>query len=351
VRVVVVGATGNVGLSLVRALSRERRVERVVAVARRRPPLEIPKVEWVEADVVRSDLLPVVRGAKVVVHLAWHIQPSRDLNALWRTNVEGSSRLFRAVAQAGVPALVYASSVGVYSRGPKQELVDESWPRDGIASSFYGLHKAEVERRLDRFEQEVPEARVVRLRPALTFKRESASGQRRLFAGPLVPTGLLRSRLVPLVPDIPGLRFQAVHTEDVAEAYRLAIVSNVRGAFNVAADPVIDPPLIAELVRARPIRLPAAVFRGAMWLTWHLRLQPSPPGWADLALGTPLLDSSRARAELGWEPRHSGIEALRELVEGLRERVGASTPPLSPDAGGPLRLGELASGVGARGTA
>jgi UDP-glucose 4-epimerase len=350
VKVVVVGATGNVGLSLVRVLARERGIESVVAVARRRPELEIPKAEWVEADVVRSDLLPLVRGAEAVVHLAWRIQPSRDLNALWRTNVEGSSRLFRAVAEAGVPALVYASSVGVYSRGPKQKLVDESWPRHGIASSFYGLHKAEVERRLDRLEQEVPEVRVVRLRPALIFKRESASEQRRLFAGPFLPTRLLRPRLVPFMPDVPGLRFQAVHTEDVADAYRLAIVSNARGAFNLATEPVIDPPLLAELVGARLIRVPAAAFRGVMSVSWRLRLQPSPQGWADLALGTPLLDSSRARTELGWEPRHSGIDALRELVEGLREQAGASTPALSPDAGGPLRLGEFASGVGTRET-
>jgi nucleoside-diphosphate-sugar epimerase len=310
--------------------------------------LDIAKTEWVRADVASSDLVSLFRGATAVVHLAWRIQPSRDLNALWRTNVEGSSRLFQAVAEAGVSTLVYGSSVGVYSRGPKDELVDESWPRNGIPTSFYGLHKAEVERRLDRLEAEGSGLRVVRLRPALIFKRESASEQRRLFAGPFLPSSLVRPGLVPLMPDIRGLRFQAVHTEDVAEAYRLAIVSDAHGAFNIAADPVIDSAQLAKLFRARLLPVPRGMFRGAMWLSWHLRLQPSPPGWADLALGTPLLDASRARTELGWEPTRTALEALHELLQGLRERAGDLTPPLAADTGGPLRLGEVASGVGAK---
>src|SRR5205085_11277486 len=119
------------------------------------------------------------------------------------TNVDGSLRVFEAVADAGVPALVYASSVGAYSPGPKDRAVDESWPTDGVQSSFYARHKAEVERLLDRFERDHPGVRSVRLRPGLIFKREAASEQRRLFAGPFIPTFLLRPGLIPVVPDAP----------------------------------------------------------------------------------------------------------------------------------------------------
>src|ERR687894_2397080 len=123
-------------------------------------------------------------------------------------NDEGSMRVAWAAKKAGVPALLYASSVGAYSPGPKDRRVDESWPTNGISTSFYARHKAEVERRLDRFERERPEVRVVRLRPALKFKREAAAGIRRLFAGPFLVNPLLRPRLIPVVPRIPGLRFQ-----------------------------------------------------------------------------------------------------------------------------------------------
>jgi UDP-glucose 4-epimerase len=83
-------------------------------------------------------------------------------------------------------------------------------------------------------------------------------------------------------------------------------------------------------------------------LTWRFRLQPTPPGWLDLALSVPLLDVSRARTELGWEPRRRADEALLELLEGMREGAGIPTPPLDPSASGPARVRELAGGVGAR---
>ena len=346
-RVVVVGATGNVGTSLLDALASEPDIS-VLGLARRRPQLELPHVEWAEADVTSSELVPHFRGADCVVHLAWLIQPSRDLQKLWLANVHGSTRVFEAVAEANVPALVYASSVGAYSPGPKDRLVDESWPTDGVRSSWYSRHKAEVERILDAFERELPEIQVIRLRPGLIFKREAASGIRRLFAGPFLPTALVRPGLVPFVPDIPRLRFQGVHSRDVGEAYRLAVVGDARGAFNIAADPVLDPPELARLLRARRLRVSQGVVRAAASLTWRLRLQPTPPGWLDLALAVPLLDATRAHSDLGWTPRHRADDALLELMEGIRQHAGAPTPPLDPQTGGPARARELAGGVGSR---
>jgi UDP-glucose 4-epimerase len=347
-RVVVVGATGNVGTSTVAALAGDPAVEEIVGVARRQPLRPFPKVRWVAADIRSSDLVQLFRGADAVIHLGWLIQPSRDLDELRSVNVDGSARLFRAVADAGVPALVYASSVGAYSPGPKDRRVDESWPTDGIQSSFYARHKAEVEQLLQVFSVEHPEVRTVALRPGLIFKRGAASEVRRLFAGPLLPSPLVNERLIAVVPDVPRLRFQAVHSLDVGEAYRLAAVGDARGAFNIAAEPVLDPAELGRLLRARPVRMPASVLRAAASLSWRLRLQPTPPGWVDMALAVPLMDISRARSELGWEPRHTSGAALKELLSGMRESAGEPTPPLEPSAGGPLRVRELLTGVGRR---
>jgi nucleoside-diphosphate-sugar epimerase len=258
--------------------------------------------------------------------------------------------VFDAVARAGVPTLVYASSVGAYSPGPKDDPgVDESWPTDGIQSSFYSRHKAEVERLLDRFEREHPGVRTVRLRPGLIFKSQAASEQRRYFAGPLVPTFLMHPRFIPVVPDTPRLRFQAVHADDVAQAYCLAVVNrDARGAYNVAAKPVLDPDRLGELLGARKVPVPGAVLRGAAAVTWRLRLQPSPEGWVDMALGVPVMDTSRARTELGWEPQRTGGEALLELLRGMRDQDGAETPPLKSGGSGPLRIREFLTGIGGR---
>ena len=347
-RVAVVGASGNVGTSLLETLADEPQIDQIVGIARRRPRSVFSKTTWVEADIERDELVPHFGGADAVVHLAWRIQPSRDLPALWRTNVQGSSRVFEAVAGADVPVLVYASSVGVYSPGPKDKAVDESWPREGVPTSFYARHKAEVERRLDRFEEERPDVRVVRLRPGLIFKREAASGVRRLFLGPFLPSPLLRDRFVPVVPAVARLRFQGVHSLDAGNAYRLALTREVRGAFNIAAEPVLDSRELARLFGARPVPLPASALRAAAAAGWTLRLQPSPPGWIDLALGVPILDVTRAREELDWEPRVSATDALAEVVAGLREGAGIDTPPLDADAGGPARAREILSGLGQR---
>jgi UDP-glucose 4-epimerase len=347
-RVVVVGASGNVGTSLLAALADEPAVDSVVGIARRLPGKSFAKTEWRQADISSSDLRPHFEGAGAVVHLAWLIQPGRDLATVRATNVDGSARVFRAVADAGVPALVYASSVGAYSAGPKDRAVDESWPTDGIPTSFYSRHKAEVERLLDRFEAEHPGTRVVRLRPGLIFKREAAQQIRRLFVGPFLPSPLVRERLIPVVPAIERLRFQAVHSLDVGDAYRLAVVGEARGAFNVAADPVLDPDRLAEALGARKVPVPPALLRGGAALSFKLRLQPSEPGWLDMALGVPLMDTARARTELGWEPCRTSTEALHELLAGIRERAGIDTPPLAPDAGGPMRSREVLTGVGKR---
>jgi UDP-glucose 4-epimerase len=348
-RVVVIGATGNVGTSVLEALGREPLVDEIVGVARRRPELEMPKTRWATVDVAdRDGLTEALRGANAAIHLAWAIQPSRDEATLERINVEGSERVFEAVAAAEVPALVYASSVGAYGPGPKDRAVDESWPTTGIPTSFYSRHKAAVEALLDRFEARHPEIRVVRLRPALIFKGEAASEIRRLFVGPFLPSFLVRPSLIPLVPRIAGLRFQAVHSLDVGEAYRQAVVRDVRGAFNLAADPVLDPERLSAALGARPLDVPPRVARALVEWSWKLRLQPSPPGWLDMALRVPLMDSARARQELGWRPAVDAVEALLELLEGMRRSEGLETPPLDRESGGPGRLGELRSGVGAR---
>jgi nucleoside-diphosphate-sugar epimerase len=335
-RIVVTGATGNVGTSVVEALGRDPVVDSVLGIARREPDWSVPKTEWAAADVVSDDLVPHFRGADVVVHLAWAFHPTHDSAATWRTNVIGSTRVFDAVAAAGVPAMVYASSVGAYSPGPKQRAVDESWPTHGWPGASYTREKAYVERVLDGFEGAHPDRRVVRLRPGFTFKRDAAQEQRRIFGGPLVPN--LSPGMLPVVPDIPGLRFQALHTDDVAEAYRLAALGDARGAFNVAADPVVGTAELAELLGARPVRVPALLVRGIIWAGWHLNLVPASPGLFDAVLRLPIMDTGRARRDLGWSARHSSLDALREFLDGLREGSGLPTPPLTPrPPGGRLR--------------
>ena len=241
-RIVVTGATGNVGTSLVRLLAEDAEVGRVRGLARRVPEWAPAKTDWSAVDLgsEKTDLVREFEGADAVVHLAWAFQPTHDPATTWRTNVLGGIRVFEAVAAAKVPTLVHASSVGAYSPGPKDHAVDESWPTHGWPDAAYCREKAYLERALDSFEHEHPGVRVVRMRPAFLFKRESASEQRRIFGGRFLPGQLARPELLPFLPDIPGLKVQTLHTDDAARAYRLALRAEVHGAFNLAAESPVD---------------------------------------------------------------------------------------------------------------
>lgn len=353
--VVVVGATGNIGTAVLEALSADDGVSRIRAVARRAPRRSWPKTTFVQADVVNDDLDPVMEGADALVHLAWIFQPTHQPEVTWRVNVGGSIRVFDAAVRHRVGVVVYSSSVGAYSPLPvplrgagADEHVDESWPTDSLPTAGYGREKAYVERVLDSLEAKNPDVRVVRIRPGFVFQRSSGTQQRRLFAGPFVPASLLRSDALSVLPFPRGLRFQAVHASDLAQAFRLALQHpGARGAFNVAADPVIDSERLGEILGARPVLVSPKLVRAALAAAWHARLAPAEPALFDLAMGLPLMRTDRVRQELGWEPALRADVAVAEALAGMAEGAGAATAPLSPDS--PRgRLAELASGVGQR---
>lgn len=337
-RVVVFGATGNIGSSLVPALARETTVDEVIGVARRRPATStessVDKVTWLAADITTDPLDDVVAGADAVVHLAWKIQPQHDHREMFATNVAGTGRVLQAVERQRVPAFVCASSVGAYAPGPKSPRVDESWPATGVQSSVYSRHKAVVERMLDDAEALGTPTRIVRMRTSLVFQRRAASEVHRLFLGRWAPRRLPRPARV--VPRSDRLMVQATHADDVADAYVRAVLSDARGAFNIAAEPVLTPALIAAVGRARIAPIPLWAVRSAMWAGFHSRALPIEPGWIDMGVETPIMSCVRASSELGWRPKIAATDALAELLSGMAERAGGPTPPLTPSGNGPV---------------
>lgn len=351
-RVVVVGASGNVGTAVLRRLAGERNVDSITGVARRVPPESAGPpyrdVRWRAIDVAApaavADLAGCFDGAAAVIHLAWQIQPSHKRTRIRRTNVDGTDNVAQAAIRAGVPALVVASSVGAYAPGPKDRYVGEDWPATGIPGSSYSRDKADVEALLDRVERGNPRLRLVRLRPALTFQRSAASEIARYFAGPLAPLSLLRLGRLPVVPGGPRLRVQAVHAADVADAYVRAVLSDVAGAFNVAADPVLDGDSVAARFGGRAIPTPLALLHTGAALTWHARLQPTEPGWVKLAAASPLMSSRRAESELGWRPRMDALDALAELLEGMAHGAGSPTASMRARPAPAARLAAMLGG-------
>ena len=345
-RIVVLGGTGNIGTALVRTLADRHDV---TAVARRPelPGSELRSLANVAAkDFAREPLDELLQGADAVVHLGWLFQPSHRPEETWRNNAVGAARVFEACSRARVARLVVSSSIAAYSPALDDEPVSEDYPTHGASAAAYCREKAYVERLLDRFELAEPGVRVCRVRPAFVFQRSSASQQRRLFAGPLVPGSLVRPSLIPALPVPRGLRLQAVHSDDVADAISRCIESESTGAFNLAAADILGATELAELFDARPFAVSPGIVRGILASSWAARIVPAPPDLFDALMRLPVLSTTRARHELGWSPQHSARGAVAEFLEGLRTGAGDATPPLHADDGPTERLHDLAGGVG-----
>ena len=328
-RIAITGASGNVGTALLLKLGQSGAHE-LVGISRRRPPNVAPYqwADWMCTDVgaplAEDRLADAFSGADAVVHLAWQIQPSRDREQMRRSNQNGTANVAAAARRAGVAHLVHQSSVGAYSPGP-DELVDETWPTGGIASSSYSVDKAAAERIVSTVESDVL---VTRVRPALIFQDAAASEVTRYFLGPLVPSFVLRRGVLRFAPLPNELAFQVVHADDVATAIDLILTKRAGGAFNVAAEPVIDRTAFRSVFGGVGPPLPPAVLRAAAALTWHARLQPTEPGWIDLARQAPRLSSARL-AGLGWRPTRSADDVLGRFVDAMGRGAGRPGPLLA----------------------
>ncbi|MHA7261661.1 NAD-dependent epimerase/dehydratase family protein [Arthrobacter sp. TMN-37] len=350
-RIAVIGATGNVGTAVLRRLHRAASDRAaagnsdpvsIVGIARRRPDDSVPPyrgVEWHTLDVGTEEgsgrLAGALDGVDAVIHLAWAIQPNRNEALLHRTNVLGTENALRAAGEAGVRQFVCASSVGAYSPADKSVRRDESWPTGGITTSHYSRHKAEQERLLDRFELNFPEIPVARLRPGLIFQSGAGSEIGRYFLGPLIPKVFLGRVAPPVVPIPDRLVFQAVHADDVADAYWRVVERRASGAFNIAAEPELTPARVGGLLGARRVlNIPVAVLRAAVGVSWSLGVQRTDAGWVDMAAQAPVMSTDRAAALLGWRAGHSSVEAMASVLAGMRSGRGHSgSPALYPRSG------------------
>jgi UDP-glucose 4-epimerase len=333
-RIVITGATGNVGAALLRALTAHGDHE-LVGLARRVPAPDAAlrgRVTWVGTDLTdptdQTLLEETFRGADAVVHLAWGFQPSHDPDYLAELGVGGTRRVLDAVAASAVPHLVHMSSVGAYSPKRDDRPVDETYPTSGVPSSPYSQHKAHAERLLDTFAEDHRDVTLTRMRPGLIGQSSAGSALLRYTLPALLPSRLLR--LVPVLPLDRALRIPMVHADDVADAFTRALSSGTGGAFNLAADPPVTVDDIARTLGARHIQVSRRVVRAVVAGSWRAHLQQLDPGWIDLAYDVPLLASDKATRELGWTPTHDGPSVLADIVEGMASAEHAKTAVLRP---------------------
>ncbi|MCE0766324.1 NAD-dependent epimerase/dehydratase family protein [Pseudonocardia kujensis] len=344
--VVVVGASGTVGSGLLDALA--ARPEVTVRAVCRHPPAdtaESGRLAWHPLDLLADDaadrLAAILRGADAVVHLAWAIQPVGDASTPRSIDLEGTATVLDAAGRAGVGHVVFLSSQAVYGPHPPGEPdrpVDESWPVRAHRGSRYSRDKVAAETMLDDFARDHPAVAVTRVRAALVVRSDAAGRMRRLFLGPAVPTVLLRALRAGRLPVLPlpaGLVLQLVHADDLGRAVAAVLDRRTAGAVNVAAD-ALGSRQLAAVAGARPLPVPRLLVRAALGLLNRLHVLGATTGWFDLAVDTPVMDTGRARRELGWSPAVDTAHAARILLDALADTDpdGRSRPVSAPAAPG-----------------
>lgn len=283
-RIVITGASGNVGTALLRRLTADDSDYEIVGISRRRPPSDdvYRSAHWHELDLADSgvelELLKVFRGAACVVHLAWGFQPTRNRRYLDAVGVNGSAAVLSAAHNAKVPHLLHMSSVGTYAAGRYGQKVDETFSTAGIPSSAYSRAKSAVEHMLDGYEGHNPDGvGITRMRPGFILQRDAALGLRRYTLPAYVDPRWVR--WLPLLPLDRSLSVSIVHADDVADACVKAIERRALGPFNLAAEPPVGRDDIAKALRARPIHVPSPLLGLLVAASWRARLQPLDRGW------------------------------------------------------------------------
>ena len=320
--VAVTGPTGTFGVALMPLLQHDDRVEHVLGIARR--PFDPQQRGWTKMSYSRGDvrdpdaLAAAFEGADVVVHLAFLIVGGSK-ETTRAINVEGTLNAFRAAAAVGATRFVYASSVAAYGFHRDNPVgMTEDWATRPADRLFYAQEKAELEDLLRQEAAAHPRTALYLLRPPVVLGPDAVGAKVTLPAmlTSLVngATGALR-RLPGLPALVPDLPLQLIHQDDVAEALRLCVVgAGPPGAYNIAADDVVSTLDVARELGLRPLRVPgrpvAAVARGLA----NLPYLPSAAQWVEAMSHPAIMDTSKAKSQLGWTPRHTAIDSLRATL-------------------------------------
>jgi nucleoside-diphosphate-sugar epimerase len=325
--VAVTGPTGTFGFGLVPLLQDDARVKRVVGIARR--PFDPARHGWTKMEYRRGDvreraaLEEAFAGADVVVHLAFMITGTASRETIRAINVEGTLNAFRAAAAAGARRFVYASSVAAYGFHPDNPVgMDESWPVRPAAHLFYAQEKAELERLLGEENESHPELDLYLLRPPIVLGPH-AVGAKDILPGPVAAVGrrlldLIARLPVPVPAPAPDAPVQLIHEDDVGQALlRCVVAAGPPGAYNIAADGIMTGSDIARELGLTPVSIPAGVVHAAAGAAAQLPKPPfAPPAtdWVEAMSHPAIMDTSKAKQQLGWSPRYTAVEALRETL-------------------------------------
>lgn len=316
----VTGASGFVGSAVVRQLlARGERVRVLVRPASDRRNFATLDVEVAEGDLREpASLVAPCRGCTALYHVAADYRLwTRDPRELYASNVEGTRHLMRAALAAGIPRIVYTSSVATLGLHKDGSPANEDSPV--TVDDMIGHYK-----RSKFLAERVVDDLVAREGlPAVIVNPSTPIGAHDVKP---TPTGrMIRDAAAGRIPAFVDTGLNIVHVEDVARGHLLAHERGtigrryILGGEDMALRDILA--AIARLVGRRPptIRLPrpalypvAVVAEAWAWLTHGPEPQVTVDG-LKMSRKWMFFDSSRAQRELGYTARPAA-EAIADAV-------------------------------------
>lgn len=305
--VVVTGICGRLGRLLLRKLHREARV---VGIDRRPFPDAPPDLVHYRIDLRRKACRDVFRRERIgaVVHLGVMHDPrlAPEVHHTW--NIEAFSKVLDYIAAQGIPKLIVLSGAAVYGPRPQNpQFLSEQAPLLGAGRISELRDLVELDMLAQSFFWRAPACETVILRPCFvagSVRNEIHS----YFRLPVTPT---------LLGFDPMMQF--VHEDDVVAVILRALGPGVRGIYNIAGPGVLPLSEAIRRVGRRSLPIPHFVARRVLDRLWRARLSDFPGREIDFLRFICMVDDSRARRELGYEPSRTIDDALAALRDGIDE--------------------------------
>jgi len=335
-KTLVTGSTGMVGSALVeRLLARGYEVR---AMARKTS--DLTHLKTTDAEIVFGDvtdyasLPPIVQGIDIVIHAAAKVTPGwGNWDEFEETTVHGTENVLKASAEAGVNRFLQISSHMVYGDACQKGDVpaDESTACEATKTpaTYYDYAKLLAEQACWEYHKQGKiQLSMIRI--------VSAYGPRdRLLAD-----RMYKQSSFPILfwPGDANPRYAIVYSTDIAELAILAATSDraIGQVYNVAGPVPVRLKEFAEaIVNARGVKRPQVTMPYSVAWVWCYLMET----FAKLVRSKKMpyltlaslrsihregyLDGSKAKNELGWEPKVSVEEGTRQYVEWLRSQKKA----------------------------
>ncbi len=323
-KVLVTGGTGFMGRHLVEALLADGL--EVVSLVYGQAPASSGKLVEVEGNVLDgASVERAAQGCDAIFHCAGKVsRDPKDAEALHRIHVEGTKTALDAAKRAGVRRAVVASTSGVVAVSKKPKPIPNersAAPMDLIGTWPYYRTKLFAE--MAAFERNAPDFEVVCVNPSLLLGPGDVLGS---------STGDVIDFLERRVPAIPGGGISFVDARDAAQGLLLAYKHGRPGErYLLAAQNLTVRAFCEKLSRISGVAMPAlqmpksplaGILGAAVAEKVAERLNTKPMVdklSAEMAQYFWYADSTKAREELGWEPRDA-MDTLADTIEDLRAR-------------------------------